>query len=45
MQIEKIDKETYYKGVINSIKNLHPEQRQKSKPYTFGFSSTGDFVR
>ena len=43
MKVEKISREEYRVGVINSIKYKHPEQRQNGKAYTFGFSSTGDF--
>jgi DNA polymerase-1 len=38
MKVEKISKEAYRVGVINSIKHKHPDKRQGGKAYTFGFS-------
>lgn len=38
MKVEKITKEEYLVGVVNSIKKDYPEERQKSKPATFALT-------
>ena len=38
MKGEKISREEYRVGVINSVKYKYPKQRQGGKAYTFGFS-------
>lgn len=44
MKIEKISKEDYLVGIVNSIKKDYPEERQESKPATFALTYHGTFV-